>query len=76
MVEANGDSYLVPGMGSQFVAGDQFVSPDPMVFVYVTAIDSRVGTAALRIWDLPEGRLCNEDSKPRAYVIESGESAG
>jgi hypothetical protein len=48
------------------------VTPDPKVWVRVVAIDAAAGSAALRIWDLPEGCLRKEDSKPRVYLIENG----
>jgi hypothetical protein len=80
-VRADGNSYLQPTMWGRYKAGDQFVTPDPKVFVRVTTIGpfSAIDTsstdmspaAALRIWDLPEGSLRKEDSKPKVYLIEN-----
>jgi hypothetical protein len=71
-VRSDGNSYLQPGMGGQFVVGQQFVTPDPKVVVSVTALDAATSTATLRIWDLPEGCLRKEDSDPKVYLIENG----
>ena len=71
-VRTDGNSYLQPTMWGQFGAGGQFVTPDPKVFVWVTVVDTSPATASLRIWDLPEGCLRKEDSKPRVYLIENG----
>jgi hypothetical protein len=69
-IRTNGNSYLQPD--GQLAAGQRYVTPDPRVYVYVAAIDTVAGTAALRMWDLPEGCLRKEDSKPRVYLIENG----
>jgi hypothetical protein len=71
-VRSNGRSYLQPGIWGQFTAGQQFVTPDPKVFIQVTAIDSAAGTASLHLWDLPDGSLRKETSKPEVYLIENG----
>jgi hypothetical protein len=65
-------SYLQPTVWGQFTAGQQFVTPDPKVFVRVVSIDAATGTASIRVWDLPEGGLRKEDSKPAVYLIENG----
>lgn len=69
-VRSNGLSFL-PLMGLNLVAGEDFVTPDPKVFVRVTAIDASLDTATVRIWDLPAGSLRKEDSKPKVYLIEN-----
>jgi gametolysin peptidase M11 len=71
-IRTNGLSYLQPGIWSNFAAGDQFVTPDPKVFVRVTAIDPGVPAASVRIWDVPEGCVRKEDSKPKVYLIQNG----
>jgi hypothetical protein len=71
-VRANGLSYLQPGVDGQFVAGQHFVTPAPKVYVRVMAIDQAIGTATVRLWDIPEGSLRKEDSDPRVYLIENG----
>jgi hypothetical protein len=71
-VRTNGISYLQPTIWGQFRQGDQFVTPDPKVFVRVTGIDATTLTASLWIWDLPEGSLRREFSKPKVYLIEHG----
>jgi hypothetical protein len=70
-VRSNTFSYL-PTMGLNLVAGDEFVTPDPKVWIRVTAIDAATETATVRIWDAPEGSLRREDSKPKVYLIENG----
>jgi hypothetical protein len=69
-IRTNGNSYLQPD--GQLTAGQRYTTPDPRVYVHVAAIDAATGTAALRIWDLPEGCLRKEDSKPKVYLIEKG----
>ncbi len=61
-VRANGLSYLQPTVWGRFTAGQQFVTPDPKVFVQVVSLDPTLGTATLRLWDIPEGslRVCPE----------------
>jgi hypothetical protein len=71
-VRTNGNSYLEPAMWGQLTAGQRYETPAPRVFVHVAAIDSAAGFATLRIWDLPEGCLRKEDSKPKVYLIENG----
>jgi hypothetical protein len=71
-VRSNGLSYLQPGIGGRFTSGQEFVTPDPKVFVRVESIDSVLGTATVRVWDIPEGSLRREDSKPKVYLIEGG----
>jgi hypothetical protein len=71
-VRANGLSYLQPSMGSSFVAGQTFTTPDPIVFVRVQSFDAAVGTALLRVWDIPDGSLRNEDSSSEVYQISGG----
>jgi hypothetical protein len=48
-IRTNGLSYLQPTGGSQFAAGQQFVTPDPKVFVQVMSIDPSAATATVRI---------------------------
>ena len=71
-VRNDGLSYLQPGIWGRFTAGQEFTTPDPKVFLRVAAIDPVTGTATLRLWDLPEGSLRKEDSKPKVYLIENG----
>jgi hypothetical protein len=70
-VRSNGSSYL-PLMGLNLAAGEDFVTPDPRVFFRVAAIDPNGETATVRVWDLPDGSLRKEDSKPKVYLIENG----
>jgi hypothetical protein len=70
-VRTNGNSYL-PTMGLNLIAGNEFVTPDPKVWIRVTAIDALTETATLRTWDAPNGSLRREDSKPKVYLIENG----
>lgn len=70
-VRTNTWSYLQPTMWSRFTAGQQFVTPAPEVYVKVVDISTAPATAELRIWDLPEGCLRKEDSKPKVYLIEN-----
>lgn len=72
-VRGDGLSYLVPGRGSHFVAGQEFVTPAPEVRFRVVQIDPVLHTASLRVWDLPEGCLRKEDSKPEVYQIRNGQ---
>jgi hypothetical protein len=71
-VRSNDLSYLQPSIWGRFTAGQEFVTPDPKVFIRVTNIDATAGTATLRVWDIPEGSLRKEDSKPQVYLIENG----
>jgi hypothetical protein len=70
-IRSNSLSYLQPSIWGRFRVGDQFVTTDPKVFVRVTAINSTAATAAIRIWDLPDGCLRKEDSKPKVYLIQN-----
>lgn len=71
-VRSNSVSYLQPGAGGQFTAGQQFITPDPKVFTCVVGIDATTGTATIRVWDVPDGSLRKEDSDPRVYLIQNG----
>ena len=71
-VRSNGLSYLQPTMWSRLKAGDQYATPDPPVYFRVTNISAAPPTATLRVWDLPDGCLRKEDSKPKVYLIENG----
>jgi hypothetical protein len=71
-IRTDGRSYLQPTVWGQFTPGQQFVTPDPKVFVKVTAIDSVWGSATVRVWNIPEGSVRKEDSKPNVYLIENG----
>ncbi|MEO5998087.1 MAG: hypothetical protein ABIN89_15185 [Chitinophagaceae bacterium] len=42
-VRANGVSYLQPVVGGQFTTGQQFLTPDPKVFMQVASINSNLG---------------------------------
>src|SRR4051794_19111217 len=55
-VRSNGLSYL-PVIWLNLVAGDDFVTPDPKVWMRVTAIDAATETATTRIWDAPNGSV-------------------
>jgi hypothetical protein len=70
-VRSNGNSYL-PVRGLNLIAGEEFVTPDPKVFIRVTAVDASGETATVRVWDVPEGSLRKEDSKPKVYLIQNG----
>ena len=48
------------------------MTPAPEVHFRVMAIDGAPPTATVRIWDLPNGCLRKEDSKPKVYLIENG----
>lgn len=72
-VRTNGLSYLQPTMWSSFTAGQQFDIPAPEVHVKVASITTSPSTATLRIWDLPDGCVRKEDSKPKVYLIQNGE---
>jgi hypothetical protein len=71
-VRSNGLSYLQPAVWGRFTNGTEFVTPDPKVFIRVVSIDSALGTATLRVWDIPEGSLRKEDSKPKVFLIQGG----
>jgi hypothetical protein len=71
-IRSNSLSYLQPAVWGRFLAGQEFVTPDPKVFVRVTGIDSAAGTSTVRVWDIPEGCLRKEDSKPKVYQIRGG----
>jgi hypothetical protein len=71
-VRSNGLSYLQPGIWGRFTAGQEFVTPDPKVFIRVTSVDATAGTASLRVWDIPAGSLRKEDSKPKVFLIQGG----
>ena len=47
-------------------------SPDPKVFVRVVSFDDQHGFANIRIWDIPNGCLRKEDSRPEVYFIQNG----
>jgi hypothetical protein len=70
-VRTNSLSYL-PVQGLNLIAGDQFVTPDPKVWIQVMSIDATTDTAIIRTWDAPNGSLRKEDSKPKVYLIENG----
>jgi hypothetical protein len=71
-VRTDGLSYLQPSASGQFTVGQRFVTPDPKVFIQVESIDKTLGVATVRFWDIPEGSLRREDSKPKVYLIENG----
>jgi hypothetical protein len=71
-VRSDGRSYIQPARLRDFVAGGRFVTPDPKVFIQVTGIDSAIGAATLRVWDIPEGSLRKEDTDPKVYLIQNG----
>jgi hypothetical protein len=71
-VRSDGLSYLQPTIWGRFTNGQEFVTPDPKVFLRVVSIDSALGTATLRAWDIPEGSLRKEDSKPKVFLIQDG----
>jgi hypothetical protein len=70
-VRANGNLYL-PVADLNLGVGEEYVTPDPRVWMRVTGIDPATGTATTRIWDAPNGSLRKEDSKPKVYLIENG----
>jgi hypothetical protein len=65
-------SYLQPGMWQRFTAGQSGTIPNPNVFFNVTSVSAAPPTATVRLWDLPNGSLRREDSKPKVYLIENG----
>lgn len=71
-VRSNGLSYLQPAIWGRFTNGQEFITPDPKVFVRVVSIDQALATATLRVWDIPEGSIRKEDSKPKVYLIQGG----
>ncbi|MBI4299448.1 MAG: hypothetical protein HY666_06785 [Chloroflexi bacterium] len=71
-VRSNKLSYLQPTIRERFTTGEEFASPEPKVFIRVASIDAAVGTATLRLWDIPAGSLRKEDSKPKVYLIQGG----
>lgn len=71
-VRENGLSYLKPTVWGRFTVGQQFVTPDPKVFVQVSSVNATFGAATIRLWDIAEGGLRKEESKPRVYLIENG----
>lgn len=70
-VRNNGLSYLLPTVGGQFLAGSQFVTPSPEVYVQVLTIGGGPSRATVCIWDLPDGCLRRELNDPRVYKIEN-----
>lgn len=72
-IRTDGNSYLQPGKEGQFVSGQQFVTPNPSVYIRVIGIDPIINTATVRIWDLPEGCLRKEDTHPEVYLIPNGQ---
>jgi hypothetical protein len=70
-IRSNGYSYLQLGGGGQFTAGQQFITPAPQIFMKIISIDHTLGTATIWIWDIPDGSLRKEDSKPEVYLIEN-----
>jgi hypothetical protein len=46
------------------------------VFIRVAEIDPGLGTATIRVWDIPEGSLRKEDSKPKVFLIENAGNVG
>lgn len=71
-IRSNGLSYLQPGAWQRFTAGQTGTIPAPDVHFRVQSITTAPVTATLRIWDLPNGCLRREDSKPHVYLIENG----
>ena len=72
-VRANGASYLQPGVWGRLTPGQQFVTPDPKIFVRVITIDAQREAATVWVWDLPEGSLRREESKPQVYLMQAGQ---
>jgi hypothetical protein len=71
-IRTNTLSYLQPTMGSRFTSGQQFAIPAPEIYLKVEMITANPVTGRVRVWDLPEGCLRKEDSKPQVYLIEGG----
>ena len=71
-IRSNSLSFLQPGMWQRFTAGQSGTIPAPEVRFRVMAMTSAPPTATVRIWDLPNGCLRKEDSKPKVYLIENG----
>jgi hypothetical protein len=68
----DGISYQQPAMWSRFTAGQTFGIPAPEINLKVEGISSAPVTARIRVWDLPDGCLRKEDSKPAVYLIQAG----
>jgi hypothetical protein len=71
-VRSDGLSYLAPAIWRRFTTGQEFVTPEPKVFIRVASLNATVGTATLRVWDIPAGSLRKEDSKPQVYLMQGG----
>jgi|tagenome__1003787_1003787.scaffolds.fasta_scaffold20865982_2 hypothetical protein len=72
-VRTDGRSYLEPTGGSRLLAGQEHFLAGPGVTVRVVGISSSPPAATVRMWDLPEGSLRKEDSKPQVWLIENGQ---
>jgi len=72
-VRSNGLSYLQPGMWGQFLPNQQFVTPDPKVFIKIVSFDNIHGFASVRLWDIPNGSFRKEDTRPEVYLIQGGQ---
>ena len=70
-IRTDGNSYIQDRRYRDYFVGDRFITPDPKVYIQVMAIDSLIGTASIRIWDIPECSLRKEDSHPEVYIIEN-----
>ena len=71
--EKNGRSYLQPTVNnSSLLAGQRYSTAAPKVYVEVASIDPDAQKATVRVWDLPENALRQEDSDPNVYLITSG----
>jgi hypothetical protein len=71
-IRSNSLSFLQPGMWQRFTSGQSGTIPAPEVRFRVMAMTSAPPTSTVRIWDLPNGCLRKEDSKPKVYLIENG----
>ncbi|MFF1322418.1 hypothetical protein ACFVZZ_23745 [Streptomyces chartreusis] len=67
-IRPDGLSYLYPSEEARFTAGQQCVIPGLKTYLRVSAMTNEAAT--LRIWDLPDGSLRKEDSKPKVYLIK------
>jgi hypothetical protein len=74
-VRSNGNSYLRV-MGLNLVGGEEFVTPDPKVFIRVVNTDTALDTATLRLWDLPNGSLRKRIRSRRCTSSRTAPSAG
>jgi hypothetical protein len=65
-------SYLQPTVGSRFTAGQQFVTPDPKVFVWVVAIEYGTFQRDASGRKIGNSRRLSTKSKPNCRTARAG----